>query len=427
MDIAHIREWLTAEPAALLVVLCGVAASVFLLAENRRLGRIFRTLPTVFWIYFVPMLLATLGFLPGESPAYALLADLFLPASLLLLMLSVRLPEIARLGRPALGLMTVGAIGIVLGAAIGTLALLPFFRLGVLPEAHLASFWKGVAALSASWTGGSSNMAAVWETLVGASPTQAEGQILAAMIAVDVCVGYSWMAFLIMLAGWQRGIDGWLRADAGRIEAVGRRVASVAGASARPATTREILCMLALAFAVALVCRWIGGAAQSALEARVESPLWRSVLGGYGLMIVLVTLCGLALSLTPVARLEEAGASKIGYALLYLVLAGIGARGDLRAVRDFPAYLVMGVVWMAVHGGLLVLAARASRIPVFFVGTASQACVGGTVSAPIVAEAYRPGLAAVGLLMAVLGNCLGTFLGLFAVAPMIHWLGGLFR
>lgn len=427
MSPSAVREFLGAEPVAFFITLCAIVALVFRLAETRAFAKVFDVLPTVFWIYFVPMLLATLGFFPAESPIYGLLTDYLLPASLVLLILSASLPEIARLGPVAIGILLVGTCGIILGSAAGVLALMPFFKAGILPEAHLDSLWKGVAALSGSWTGGSSNMAAIWGSLTASNSSPTDGQIFAAMVAIDVCIGYSWMAIVIALAGRQNALNRWLKADTRHVEEVNRRVAQVSQEQARPTATNKILYMLAMAFVIAFACRWMGIQIQGVLENQIESALWRSIFGHYGIMIILVTLVSLGLSLTPVARLESYGASKLGYALLYIVLARIGAKGDLNAIREFPAYLIMGVVWIAVHGVLLISAAKAFRIPIFFAATASQANVGGPVSAPVVAVAYQPGLAVVGLLLAILGGLVGTFSGLFVVAPMIHFLTDFLR
>ena len=412
---------------ALFVTLCGIVALIYALSETRAFAKVFDVLPTVFWIYFVPILLATFGFFPASSPVYGLLTDYFLPASLLLLFLSASIPDILKLGRRTILVMLLATASVMLGAIVGVLVLLPFFKAGVLPAEHLESLWKGVAALSGSWIGGSANMAAIWQSLTSGTQTAIEGQIFAAMIAVDVCVGYTWMALLVALAGRQQKINAWLRADTTRVEEVNKRMEAVTQAQARPTATNKILYMLALAFGVAFVCKWLGVQAQSAFEAHVQSPLWRSVLGYYGIMIVLVTLVGLTLSLTPVSKLEGYGASKLGYTLLFIVLARIGAKGNLNAIREFPAYLLMGVVWILTHGAVLLFVAKRLRVPVFFAATASQANVGGPVSAPVVAAAYQPSLAVVGLLMAIIGNILGTFAGLFVVAPMAHWLTGLVK
>ena len=171
--------------------------------------------------------------------------------------------------------------------------------------------------------------------------------------------------------------------------------------------------MLALSLSVALLCGLIGARAEAFLTSVIKSKMILSVLGGYTIMIILVTLIGIGLSFTPARRLEDYGASRVGYALLYLVLARIGAKANLNAIGNFPIYLVMGVVWVATHALFLIIGARLLRAPMFFAATSSQANIGGTVSAPVVAAAYQPNLAVVGLLMAVVGGVIGTFLALF--------------
>jgi uncharacterized membrane protein len=129
---------------------------------------------------------------------------------------------------------------------------------------------------------------------------------------------------------------------------------------------------------------------------------------------------GLVLSFTPMRRLERDGASAVGYAGLYLLLASIGASANLAAVLQTPVYLLAGVVWIAFHALLLVLAAKLLRAPLFYVATGSMANIGGAASAPIVAGVYLPAMAPVGLLMAIAGYILGIYFGLVCA-----WLLGM--
>ncbi len=65
---------------------------------------------------------------------------------------------------------------------------------------------------------------------------------------------------------------------------------------------------------------------------------------------------------------------------------------------------------MAIHAILMIVMAKLIRAPLFFMAVGSQAnVVGGAASAPIVAAAFHPALAPVGILMAVLGYALGTY------------------
>ena len=53
--------------------------------------------------------------------------------------------------------------------------------------------------------------------------------------------------------------------------------------------------------------------------------------------------------------------------------------------------------------------AKLIRAPLFFMAVGSQANIGGAASAPVVATAFHPALAPVGVLLAVLGYALGTY------------------
>lgn len=422
MAAQDIRVFFENEPIALFIALVAIVAVIYALSEAQRLQRFFDILPTVFWVYFVPMLFATFGWFPEKSPTFTFIRDYCLPTSLFLLFLSVSLPELLKLGRRTLVLMFAATASIIAGSFCAVFAIIPLFKTGALPAEHFESLWKGVAALSGSWTGGSANMAAVWESLTGLEKTPAERELFGAMIAVDVCIAYPWMAFLIALAAHQKKINTWLCADTTRLDEVNEGMQSLAAGHSRPASTAKFLYMLGLALVTCFICLKLGAMINVKLASGIQDPLWKSIFGAYAITVVLITIAGLGFSLTPVAKLENYGASKLGYALLYIVLARIGAEGNLNVIRDFPGYLVMGLVWIVVHGVILLSVLKLLRAPLFFGVTASQANVGGPVSAPVVAAAHQPNLAVVGLLMAIIGNILGTFTGLFIVAPVVHWI-----
>jgi uncharacterized membrane protein len=110
--------------------------------------------------------------------------------------------------------------------------------------------------------------------------------------------------------------------------------------------------------------------------------------------------------------MEQAGASKIGYYILYFVLTAIGAKASIANINAAFILIAAGFVIIAVHAFFLLAGARLLRAPLFLVAAASQANVGGVASAPVVAAVYEPGLASVGLLLAILGNIVGTYLGI---------------
>jgi uncharacterized membrane protein len=384
------------DPLLVFAYLAAVVALVFQFARLAPLRPLFDRLPALVWTYFLPMLSTTAGILPAESPVYRAVARYLLPASLVLLLLSSELKAIARLGRTALVVMTVGMIGIMLGGVAGFLLLRPW-----LP----AEAWKAVGALVATWTGGSANLVAVANAL-SLSP-----ELQGVLIIVDTVVAYTWMGFLISFAGRQDAFDRWNHADRAVVHGVGARLASLRDKETRPPTVADMTLMVGLAVVLTAACLKVGSLL----------PPVGQVLNAFSWAIILLTTAALLLSLTPLARLEQAGASTLGYAGFYLLLASVGAQGDLRKVVSHPQFILLGVIVIVVHALLLLAALRLMRAPLFFLGAASQACVGGYSSAPLVAAIYQPAMAPVGLLLAVLGNVVGTYLGL-AVAQLLSGL-----
>jgi uncharacterized membrane protein len=76
---------------------------------------------------------------------------------------------------------------------------------------------------------------------------------------------------------------------------------------------------------------------------------------------------------------------------------------------------------MLVHIVVLLVVAKLIKAPFFFVAVGSQANVGGAASAPIVASAFSPALAPVGVLLAVLGYAVGT-IGAIVCMEWMHLL-----
>ncbi len=376
------------DPMAVFGFLAGLLALVFWLSGIPRLNKLFQVLPAVMFAYFLPTLTTTLGITPAASPAYAWMSRYLLIVALLLLMITIDLKSIARLGPIALAMMLAGTIGTIVGGPIS----FAIFG-GLLPE----DAWKGFAALSGSWIGGTANLVAIAESV--GTPDSIMGPI----IVVDTVVGYGWMAVLLALSTQQARFDRWNRASTAAIESANRRIQEVT-VKRRPIDVRAVAVILGLAFAGALLAIRGGNALPALGDPTVISQTTWAVL--------IIVTGGLLLSFTPVSRLEEQGASSIGYFALYLLLTAIGAQADLRAVLSAPVFLLAGIVWIAVHVAVLLLVARLLRAPLFFFATGSMANIGGAASAPIVASVYHPAMAPVGLLMAVAGYVLGIYGGL---------------
>jgi uncharacterized membrane protein len=387
------------DPMAIFAYLSGVLGLVFWLSSMPRFRKVFELTPPVIYAYFIPTLSTTFGITPAASPVYDWMGRYLLPVALVLLMITVDLGSIMKLGKTALIMMLAGTAGIVLG---GPVAYLVFG--GFLPE----DAWKGLAALSGSWIGGTANMVAIAES-VGADQAA-----LGPIIVVDTVVGYGWMGVLLFFSGWQARFDRWNRADTDALEDANRRILETA-AQRRPVELWHMAVLIGLAFAASVVSIAIGQRLPP-----VGNP---TIISSTTWAVLIVVTGGLLLSFTPVRKLEEVGASKLGYAALYLLLTGIGAQANMRAVLEAPLYLAAGALWIGIHVAVLLIVARLIRAPLFFFATGSMANVGGAASAPVVAGVYNPAMPAVGLLMAVAGYVLGIYAAL-GCATILGMLAG---
>jgi uncharacterized membrane protein len=384
-------EPLIQSPMAVLTVLLAVLALLFL-AERHPVGaRVFKVLPILVLVYFVPTLLSNTGIIPTKSDLYGFVSAYLLPTSLVLQVLSMDLKAIARLGRNAVVLFLAGTAGIILGGPFA------YLLLGHWMPAELGEqAWKGLAALSGSWIGGSANFVAIGQSIGTREDT------LSMMVVVDVGVSNLWTAVLLYFAGRERQMDARMGADRRAIDVVREQVERFHASVLRPASLSDLVWILTLGFGITVACTAIAK----------QLPDIGTIITGFTWVVILVTTVGAALSFTPLRNLEGAGASRIGALFLYVLVMTIGAKADFRRLLDAPAMVAVGVVWMAVHAAFILGTRRLLRAPIFFAAVGSQANVGGAASASVVAAAFHPALAPVGVMLAVAGYVLGTYGGL---------------
>ncbi len=385
---------LITNPTSVIIFLACLLAFIYWIKEQTFAKPVFKVIPFVLWIYFLPMVTTTLGITPQSSIAYDWITDYFLPASLVLLLISADLPTIVKLGPKALITFFSGSLGIMIGAPI----VLILFSHYLPPDA-----WKGIAALSGSWIGGSANMISVKES-IGTSDS-----LLGTMVIVDTIIGYGWMAIVIAFSGYQTKIDSANKVDTSTLANINKKMGSLFS-TREPIDLKNLSLMIALSFTVSAVCLRLG---------HLIPPLG-DIVTAFGWTIILVLVISILLSFTKLQNLEKKGASVLGNYMLYFLLASIGAKANLAAILNAPMFLLAGAVWILIHAVILYSVGRLIKAPMFLIATSSQANIGGYISAPIVASIYQPSLAPVGLLMGVLGNVSGTFLALIT-AQICQW------
>ncbi len=416
-DSSAVNTALITNDASVLGLLAVVLALVFW-TSSRKDGfwaKFYAYIPALLLCYFIPALLNSLGVINGsESNLYPVARDYLLPTSLVLLCLAIDLGAILRLGPKAVIMFLTGTLGVMAGAWIA------FLLMGVIhPETVAGDTWRGMTTVAGSWIGGGANQAAMKEVF------EVNDNLFGQFVAVDVLVANVWMAILLFMAGRAQAFDRWTRADTSAIEDMKHRIEAYQSQHARNPSLTDIMVILG----VGLGATGLSHLLADPLVAWIKSlpPEWNladySLTSGFFWIVVFATTIGLILSFTRARTLEGAGASKIGSAMLYILVATIGMQMDLRALLDRPWLFVLGLIWISVHAALLLAVAKLIRAPLFFMAVGSQANIGGAASAPVVASAFHPSLAPVGVLLAVLGYALGTY-GAYITGLVLRMMAG---
>ena len=339
----------------------------------------------------------------GKSQLYYVASRYLLPASLILLTLSINLREVFRLGPKALVMFFTGTVGVVIG---GPLAILTFSAIApeVVGGAPPNEVWRGMTTVAGSWIGGGANQAAMYEIFQPIS-----GKIFSVMITVDVIVAEIWMAFLLLGVGKSDQLDRYFKADATAVKSLKDHMHEFSQRIARIASFTDLTVILGIAFLLTGLAHLLANFLAPTIAESAPFLSKFSLTSSFFWLIVLATTFGIILSFTRARNYEGAGASKIGSVFIYILVVTIGMKMNIMSIFDNPALFLVGLTWMAIHVLLLFIVAKLIRAPYFFLAVGSKANIGGAASAPVVAAAFHPSLAPVGVLLAVLGYALGTY------------------
>ncbi len=390
---------LVASPLGVIAVLCAVAAFFFLFAELTK-ARLFQYVPPLLFIYATPVFLNNLDVIPSSSPVYSGLSAYLLPAFIVLMLIKVNIPAVVKVMGKGVLVMLMGTAGVMVGCVVAYLIVHPWLS----PDA-----WKGYGALAGSWIGGTANMAATKEIL-GTS----EEQFGLAIIADNV-IYVVWLPLLLMSRDFADRFNRWARVPEDRIEAM-EAAAELHLEEDHAPRMPQYLYLAAVVFGVA----WAGTALAPGIAAGIaeSAPALGTLFSETTVRILLVTTVALLLSLTPVSKLPNSTA--MGTALVYIFVAGMGARASVSGLAEAPMFVLGAFIWIAIHGLFCIAGAWLFRVDIHSVAIASAANIGAAASAPIVAAHHRPSLVPVSILMALLGYALGNYL-----APIAGRLAGL--
>ena len=402
-----------------------IAIAFIFYTESKTSGfwfKFYKVVPGLFMAYMLPAVFTTLGWIAPDweritasgtlvvesSQLYYVASRYLLPAALVLMTLSIDLKAVFNLGWKALIMFFTGTLGIVIGGPIAILLIAtvsPETVGGIGPDA----VWRGLSTLAGSWIGGGANQTAMLE-IYGYNP-----KLYGGMVFVDIVVANIWMALLLIGIGKRKRINQWLKADTTAIEDLKQKVSAFTESVKKNPSLTDLMIMLGIAFGAVGFAHFSAGYLAPYFNSFVETfssetlkNIFTFLGSSFFWMISIATLIAIGLSFTKAKNYEGAGASKFGSVFIYILVATIGMKMDLKLIFDNTGLIAIGVVWMGIHALLLIMVAKLIKAPYFFLAVGSQANVGGAASAPIVAAAFHPSLATVGVLLAVFGYAIGT-------------------
>jgi uncharacterized membrane protein len=377
-------------PGGVLAVLCAVAAGWFFVAQITG-WKLFQYVPPLIFIYATPVFLNNLDVIPASSPVYSGLSDYVLPAFIVLMLIKVDVASAVRIMGKGVVVMLMGTAGVLVGAVVGYVVVHRWLD----PDA-----WTGFGALAGSWIGGTGNMAATSEIL-RTSPEQFGLAVLA-----DNVVYLVWLPLLLASKNIAERFNKWTGVSEHRLAMMDSASEAILEKERLP-EMRDFIYLAAVAIGVTWLCTVLAGIlfanmmqVAPSLEVLLSESTWR---------ILLITTISLTLSATPVSRLPTA--THLGTAMIYVFVAGMGARASVEGFAQAPAFLLGAFIWIFIHGAFCVLGAKLMRVDVHSAAIASAANIGAAASAPIVAAFHRPSLVPVSILMALIGYALGNYLG----------------
>lgn len=358
-------------------------AAVIVFVSNRSRARFFKYVPGFVLLYIFAAALNTAGVFGDTDEIESTgdtVQDAVLPAMILLFLFKCDLRKIIKLGPKLLLTYAVSALSIVLGFIVTFL----IFQSALDTEA-----WKALGALSGSWTGGSANMVAVQGIL------EAPENLFSYVLIIDTVVYSVWLLLMFGSVSFADRFNAWTKADTSRFNGQDELLDEE-----RAIDLTSLMTLIGFSLAASAVAGWLGDLL----------PEIGVVITGTSWTILIVSVLGLVIAMTPFGK--TAGSQELAVVMLYVVIGIIASGSDFSSLTQAPIYLLAGIVVLLVHAIVLVVYAKLTRTELFSLAVASTSNIGGVASAPVVASAFNRQLVPVGVLYALLGAFLGTFLGL---------------
>lgn len=380
-----------------LTTLLIVSASGIAIEQKTTLGK---ALSAPLVTMLMSLLLANVGVIPFQSPAYGFINKYLVPLAVPLFLFDSDIRRVVRDAGSLLVAFIVGAVSTLIGT-IATFSLIPLRKLG-------QDGWKVACALNSRHIGGAINFVAVADTL------NIKGSVVSAAIAADNVVVALYFALLFYLA--KSGENGdTTKSSASEEEtlnlpSLGDDVVVANGEIPNPITTSSIAYSIASASCLVTI----------------GDMLTRAICPSLSNMVLTSILTVFAATLHPkwFRKLRSTG-SAIGILFLQLFFAASGASGSLLLVISrAPSLLAFSMMQIAIHFVCLLGIGRGIfRLKPNELYLASNANVGGPTTAAAMAQAKEWNrLVLPALLVGVFGYATATALSL-SLAPLLSMIG----
>lgn len=374
-----------------------LVAGIFPFIEQRLKWRIFNILPSIVLTYLLVTALSVLGFWQNTEEieiSQKLILGWLLPALMFLLLVSCDFNAILSLGPRILAGFSFSVLSILV-----SIIAVYWLMHGFLPS----DAWQTLASVGGGWLGGTANMVAVSQAI------QTSPDAFSSALLVDALCYSVWVLVLFASVPLQRVFNKATKATAMADNIAKTQVINSSESEKKPLDIGLILLWLGIALMV-------GNVSSLLSEFMPETD----VLSSSAWTLLIVTVIGILASYTPLRKLS--GSMTIASALLAIVVATIASKASFTGMAAAPLFVLAGFMILILHGLLLTLAARVFHFDLSLCGISSLACVGGVATAPLLAAAYSPALAPVGILLAMLGYAVGNGGGLL-LASILKTIG----
>lgn len=371
-------------------------AGILLALEKYTKWKIFNVVPPLVWIYVLNMIFCTLGLYHSKevSAAYKALKNNLLYAMIFVMLLRCDFRKLAKLG----GRMVAIFLGCSLTLFVGFIVGYPIFK-GSLGS----DTWGAVAALYASWVGGSANMAAMQAAL----PVDAGAYSCA--LALDTVCYSVWIALLLLMVRYASKWNNAVKADTSKLQAVADAAAAEVAKEKKQAGGADWIFLIGLSLIVSAISQYVGASLNGALR-----DVGLAMFDKGSMTTLFVTVLGLVCAMTPLGKVPAV--EELSSVYLYAVVSLLASTASVTDLLAAPMWVVYGFFILAVHVILMFFLSKLFHWDLCMVSTASLANIGGAASAPIVASAYDASYAGIGVLMGVLGAAVGNFAGMICGA-----------